>query len=134
MNSEQYLAGKFFHIQNPVGSVIYFISTYHYSEINFKLNIFLIPILYCTQLSKSDADLFGLKLEKCPPTCFVTVIASNTNESLRHAVPLTGIKSAVDKVFIILTPELRQASVAGINNCSQLFWVIFLLWLTNHRP
>ena len=38
MNSEQYLAGKFFHIQNPVGSVIYFISTYHYSEINFKLN------------------------------------------------------------------------------------------------
>ena len=104
MNSEQYLAGKFFHIQNPVGSVIYFISTYHYSEINFKLNIFLIPILYCTQLLKNDADLFGL--EKCPPpTCCVTVRASNTNESLRHAVPLTGIKSAVDKVFIILIPE-----------------------------
>ena len=93
----------------------------------------MIPILYCTQLLKSDADLFGL--EKCPPpTCHVTVRASNTNESLRHAVPLTGIKSAVDKVFIILTPELRQTSVAGINNCSQLFWVIFLLWLTNHRP
>ena len=79
----------------------------------------MIPILYCTQLLKSDADLFGL--EKCPPpTCRVTVSASNTNESLRHAVPLTGIKSAVDKVFIILIPE-------GINNCSQLFWVIFQL-------
>ena len=80
-------------------------------------------ILYCTQLSKSDADLFGL--EKCPPpTCLVTVLASKTDESLRYAVPLIGIKSPVKKIFIIRTPELGQSSVAGIGNCIQLLYQI----------